>query len=51
MSNIDRVREAVTATVRLTSTLRPEPTNGVMVFRFDGDKVVEQWTITPPLPS
>lgn len=41
----------VTATVRFTSTLRPEPVNGVVVTRFDGDRIVEQWTVTPPLPS
>lgn len=41
----------VTATVRFTSSLRPEPVNGVVVTRFEGELAAEQWTITPPLPN
>jgi hypothetical protein len=41
----------VTCTLRVESTLRPEPTTAVQVMRFDGDRVAEIWAITPPLPG
>jgi hypothetical protein len=41
----------VVCTLRVESTLRPEPTTAVEIFRFEGDKVAEIWAISPPLPS
>jgi hypothetical protein len=41
----------VTCLIGLESDLRPEPTTGVEVFRFDGDRIAEIWALTPPLPA
>jgi hypothetical protein len=41
----------VSCTIKVESDLRPDPTTGVEVFRFEGDEMAEIWAITPPLPA
>jgi predicted ester cyclase len=38
----------VVCTVLVTSSMKPEPTRGVHIYRWEGDRVAELWSLSDP---